>query len=548
MKTSLILTICTVVLFFACEDPSVQLEKWEVHDISLTAVQKYENPYLEVDLFAEFTAPSGKVMKINGFWDGGTSYIVRFTPTETGTWTYAMKNNMEDAGLTKEGTIEVTDNDPSNHGFLRRDEENPYHFIWDDGTRHYMCGTTYYNILLNALISDKWKTAIDSAKVFGINKYRAHLCPAKSESSPQPNVYPFSGEEGNLNYTELNLTLWRKMDQVIRYSMQQGMNVDLMPFGFDQDGYSDDIELDKRYLRYAIARYAAFPNVIWCLVNEWNYRAARLGKEKPYWNDMGRIVRSEDPWLENGAYLRPLSIHQQTRIDFQFFDYEWPVHAIVQLGVRNGQGVVKDEWDIPAETQPQYKHGDEWGNASIVYNLGHDMPVVNDEFGYIGEPRDRAASNSSNRDEWPRFTRERHRNVLWGIAVAGGYGSAGDKNAYDDGKPYFSANWHSDPPEYGDIKNMVDFFTQYGIEYWKMHSHNELITQGERVYAFAEPGKQYVFYAAIGGDFAAEIENKDYEARLFDPRTGELSPIDHTGDGSFSLPYGSDWVIYLKDQ
>ncbi|MGB3588792.1 MAG: hypothetical protein WBA23_19760, partial [Tunicatimonas sp.] len=47
---------------------------------------------------------------------------------------------------------------------------------------------------------------------------------------------------------------------------------------------------------------------------------------------------------------------------------------------------------------------------------------------------------------------------------------------YEDRHPYFSANWHSDLSEHQDVKHVVDFFTSGQIEYWKMKSHNELIT------------------------------------------------------------------------
>ena len=546
MRTTIAFVLLSLILV-SCQEESV-IRKWEVFDISLEATGNYENPYLDVEVSGSFTSPSGKVKSIRAFWDGGLSFILRFTPDEEGRWTYSISNTADDMGLQKSGTLTAKGMLPGSRGVVRRDAGYPYHFVYDDGTRYYMCGTTYYNILLNALAGDKWKSAIDSVLPFGINKIRAHAVPLKNDVTPYPQVYPFEGEENSLDHTRLNLEHWKKLDEVVAYANEKGMVVDLMPFGFERESYSGDSLLDRRYLRYVIARYAAFPNIIWCLVNEWNYRQRRLGISKPYFNMMGETIRAEDPWMDKGGYLRPLSIHQQTRIDFQFFNYDWPVHAIIQLGVRSGQGVVPDEWDIPAETQPLFRHGDQWGNAGIIYNLGHDMPVVNDEYGYMGEPRDRAASDSRNRDEWPTFTRERHRNVIWGIALAGGYGSAGDKYTYDDGRPYFSANWHRDPLEYRDIKHLVDFFTADGFEYWKMYPQNEIITSGERVYALAEAGRTYLFYAAAGGEFTAGIESGEYTSMLFDPRSGESKDLGTQEGGSinFTMPDAQDWVLYLK--
>lgn len=95
------------------------------------------------------------------------------------------------------------------------------------------------------------------------------------------------------------------------------------------------------------------------------------------------------------------------------------------------------------------------------------MPVVNDEYGYIGEHDDASEQQPTK----VPLTREKHRNILWGIYVAGGYASAGDKFAYTGppGMPYFSADWH-DTPAYGDMKRLVDFFTIREVTYWTMAS------------------------------------------------------------------------------
>src|SRR5690606_38065973 len=94
-------------------------------------------------------------------------------------------------------------------------------------------------------------------------------------------------------------------------------------------------EQDERYVRYILARYAAFPNVIWCTTNEWEY----TDRDEAYWDTIGEIVRSEDPWMAEGDAYRLLSIHNATGGrrggKFSFFDSSWPVHVSVQYGVRN---------------------------------------------------------------------------------------------------------------------------------------------------------------------------------------------------------------------
>jgi hypothetical protein len=378
-----------------------------------------------------------------------------------------------------------------------------------------MFGQTYYNLMRMAMVKTNWKTSINKSLDMGMNKVRLFLAPTKSRKSTAPQTSPYGS-----NKDTLNLPHWRKLDEVVQYMNDKGMVADLLLFNYDSI-YGTQIQ-DERYLRYAIARYAAFPNAIWCLVNEWNYSP----KRKSYWNAMGTIVRSEDPWTSEEAFLRPLSIHQRTRIDFQFFDVNWPVHAIIQYGVRNGK----------------YSNGDQWGNQGILDNLGHSMPVVNDEYGYIGEYDDESVKGD------PTLTREKHRQIMWGIYAAGGYASAGDKYSYSTGRPYFSGHWHH-PKEYEDIKRLVDFFTTKGIEYWKMSSQNSLITAGNRVYVLSRTGKQYVFYAAVGGKFSANIAPGKYTAYRYNPRTGKdiaLANVTGGGTRSFTVPNSDDWVVYLN--
>jgi hypothetical protein len=514
--------------------------RWSVYEVALTASRSYSNPYTDASVVATFRGPGGEQVTEPGFWDGGSTFRVRFTPTAEGSWSYTTRS--QDPGLNgRGGTIRVTAPRPGEHGFVRRDPRYPYSFVYDDGTHYFLMGTTYYDILANAMAGDEWKRSIDGVRAHGIDKVRMHILSAKTDrriSYPKTSALRGDGEV-------LNLAQWRKLDEVVAYMNDRGVVADLIIYGTP----SDSQKRNDRLVSYILARYAAYPNVAWTLTNEWNYTK----EPRPFWTRMGEMVRREDPWSLRQGAPRMLSIHQQTRIDFQFFDQSWPSHAIIQYGARNGQHVQVDEWTDEKANQARYRNGDEWGNAGIVYNLGHSMPVVNDEFGYAGEPEDRSAGDVP-------LTREKHRQILWGIYTAGGYGSTGDKYFYLagkrthdqksdprtvlDGSPYFNANWY-EIPEYGDIQRLVEFFTTKGLPYWRMRSHNELV-HGTRVYALAEPGKEYVVYAAAGGRFTLDLAPGRYAVRRYDPRTGAEVALGTRSGGasSFDTPMGEDWVVY----
>jgi len=547
-KASRLLFTSMMILAFIVPTEGQEVHQWSVYEITLEAKQTVDNPYVDRVVQATFTSPQGETTQVKGFWVEENQYKVRFTPSQVGQYRYTVSSQPEDSGLQATGILNVGEPNEGHRGFVRVDTEHPYHFVYDDGTRYFMWGTTYYDLILNALAGERWKVAIDSALVFGINKIRCAVTAFNSEKTPYPMAFPFeaNAKQDSLNFDRLNPTYWQAIDRVVEYAYQRGMNVDLILYGNGYLSFSGDMDRDKRYVRYLLARYAAYPNVLWCLVNEWNYRYRDSQIEKSYWEEIGNLIYREDPFLKQGDYTRPLSIHQQTRVDFQFFDSDWVTHAIVQVGVRNKTETQPDEW-LASRTKPYSRYGDAWGNYSIVFNLGHEMPVVNDEYGYIGEPND-VSEPPHQKENSPALTREKHRHIMWGIVLAGGYGSAGDKNQYKDGYPYFSANWHSDPAEYQDIKHLVDFFASGRTEYWKMKSHNDLITSGERTYALAEPGQQYLFYAATGGTFTAQLHPGKYQAQLYNPRTGENQDYGElTGkEIEFKFPDEQDWVLSLR--
>ncbi|MGH9847205.1 MAG: DUF5060 domain-containing protein, partial [Blastocatellia bacterium] len=472
--------------------------QWSAHELTFTASGKYANPYTEVALKAVFTGPGNVRQTIKGFWDGDQVFKVRFTPAIQGEWSYVTESN--DAGLdAKRGSFTCVAPQKGGKGFLRRDAGHPYHFIFDDGTRFFMWGTTYYGVMRNAMAGDRWKDAITGSRAYGINKVRMYIHSTWKPGgvTPYPPASPFEAVGESAGRDRLNLPFWRRLDEVVRFMAEKDMLADLIVFWSSPDSHGTD-EQNHRYASYAVARYAAFPNVTWCVSNEWNYSK----KPRELFIELGKRIKAEDAWATDvrpgrASYVRALSIHQQTRQDFQFFDQSWPSHAIVQLGVRN-QGRSSrggHEWAATnaAEKGRTFRHGDEWGNYSIVFNYGHNIPVVNDEYGYIGEPLDQSVPKGAD-GKFPRFTRAKHRQTAWGIAAGGGYGAAGDKSDYDDGRPYNSVNWH-DTEEYGDLKRLIDFFTTKGVEYWRMSPRNDLAKAGARVYVLAEPGRQYVIYS-----------------------------------------------------
>jgi hypothetical protein len=103
-----------------------------------------ENPYdpEDIDVYAEFTAPSGRKIRINGFYDNhldADQWKVRFSPDETGTYTYRFfVSDVGGQGESAEATFESIESE--HHGWIRPSTVNPHYFAHDDGTSYYGVG------------------------------------------------------------------------------------------------------------------------------------------------------------------------------------------------------------------------------------------------------------------------------------------------------------------------------------------------------------------------------------------------------------------------
>jgi len=513
---------------------SGSLVRFSVCEIALNTSGSYANDFTQTSVTATFTLSGSSTQKIvSGFYDGDLVdgrgvFKIRFNASNQGTWSYTTSSS--DVGLNgRSGSFSVTG---GGRGFVRRNSNNPEKFVFDNGTRYFMWGQTYYQIVTNARVGGNWRISIDESFNRSMNKVRMLLSPFGSYP-PYGGSQPFS----DTSHDVLDLTHWRKFDEVVSYLNQKPMIADVILFNDNSIAYAPPTgnasakARDQRYVRYALARLAAFPSVIWCLSNEW--QLSPYGSDTAYWNSLGNIVRNEDPWMNQGGHQRPLSIHQKTDPLFAFFNSTWPTHAILQYGTH----------------QSAHTLSDDWGNFSIRNNLGHGMPVVNDEYGYIG-----ACDTSPCPQTGQIFDQTAHRQAIWGIAVAGGYGSAGDLRPINGQYPSISADW-KDEPEYVDVLRLVDFFVSRVSTWWQLSSQNSVVTSGTRVYVASQPNIRYVVYAAVGGTFMLNLPvpsgASTYRVFRYDPRSGAEVQLSSRGSGNQTftapeIPDTQDWVLRIE--
>jgi len=125
---------------------SRQVGLYEKFELRIDIDATFTNPFDpdEIDLRAEFTAPSGKKYNIWGFYNpsGWTSlWMVRFSPNEKGDWRY-MVTVRDSEGTASSRTGAFMAMDSPHHGFVTIAANGRY-LKHDDGTSFYGVGLWY---------------------------------------------------------------------------------------------------------------------------------------------------------------------------------------------------------------------------------------------------------------------------------------------------------------------------------------------------------------------------------------------------------------------
>jgi hypothetical protein len=124
---------------------SAAVKKYEKFEVKLDLKNvEIKNPYdpADIDVYGEFTSPSGEKITINGFFDdyqGADSWKIRFSPAETGEYKFQVHVRDGSAtGVSAEASFNAVES--VHHGWIRPSEKNPHYFVHDDGTSYYAVG------------------------------------------------------------------------------------------------------------------------------------------------------------------------------------------------------------------------------------------------------------------------------------------------------------------------------------------------------------------------------------------------------------------------
>jgi hypothetical protein len=487
------------------------VEQWDVFEIALTGPTD-GNPFVDVRFTAAFTDGS-RTIEVNGFYDGDGIYRVRFMPDHPGEWRYETHSNRWP--LTgRQGSFRVTSPSPGNHGPVG--VRNTYHFAYADGTPFNQIGTTSYTWIHRpeALQEQTLKTLAASP----FNKLRMCVFPqAHGSKRMPPTRWPFVGTPQHWDFTRFEPEFFRHLEKRIGELRELGIECDLIlfhPYDDDEDWGFETMppEIDDFYLRYVVARLAAYRNLWWSMANEYDFLKTKTDAD---WDRFFQIVAREDPY----HHLR--SIHNGYRL----YDYNkpWVTHASIQNGA-----AVSDA-----------------GRAELYREAFH-KPVIYDEVKYEGDSSAR----------WGDLSAQEMVHRFWAGTVAGTYVGHSEFFSGRDAVVWLGQGGvleGESPPRLAFLKKIMDEGPADGIEpidQWSDPYARRKTPVGDGLgepHIGGQAGEYYLVYFGRSAPKSWDVEfykknladGMRFKADVIDPWVMTITPV----DGEFSLKRKDDYTF-----
>ncbi len=557
-------------------------EQWVACEMELISTKEYEDPVYTVDLDVVFHhKASGKTLVIPAFWDGGTSFKVRFTPTEVGEWSfYTVCTDPENDGLHhRAGTVTCSaytgELDIYVHGFIKTEPGKNY-FMYADGTPFFYLGDTYWTLPLMELDS---YGSIDTQKNAGITREEADANGITSQftyimdyraaqgytviqsqplgwwTNPGQNGW-FADTEQNI-YTygvnDIMLAKFQQYDRYFAYIAEKGLVHSHTQFGYPTalmneyfGGRITDEQLEK-LCRYWVARYGAYP-VMWATTQE---------GDNDYYGERGDCAATPEtnPWLKVFAYVQKYdAYHHPATCHQEHWSY---------TGVRNTAfGKLDGHTWYAAQYNNSSKDVLNWNLFREFWNNPGCKPVVNYEGRY---DHFWTGTYGSRAQGWMAFMNGQFGygygvqpiwNIFWsgnGISNWTGNDEWGEFNLDD--------NWleglRADAGE--QVTYIRDFLSEY--EWWRLtpcFDQSYFYKPGRFKSAFCHIGNDLYIGYLYGENHPKEqfgslyaMKSGDYRVTWFNCQTGvrsESFTVTVT-DGTYKIPKrpaDGDWAIAIE--
>lgn len=523
--------------------PPREIEQWAPAELTFTSSREYKNPYVEIDVWAEFTNDIGETLRRPGFWDGGGTWKIRFAAPAPGRrWTYRTHcSESGDGGLHgRTGELAVTGYRGKNpllrHGLLRM-SPGGRNIVHADGTPFLLVADTAWALPFRGTPESVAVYARDrQAKGFNAVLLMA-VQPDQDARGPGSRTEPggFAVGFADLSAGHINQLqpgYFQALDVLIGLLVDHGIVPVFNPVfqGFGWKGLrtlgdgADPAEY-ARFQKYLIARYGASPAI-------WLPHADSSGRS-PAAEAAGRLIEDWDAYAQPAGYhYNPFDDHKPDWTD----DHSYGFHF---NRMHQDAPWLDFQW---AQTGHKGAHQPE--KVAAMYDNLPTKAVAN------GEPTYEAIARPDNATGWWQG------HEAWSNLVAGGtmgvvYGAGGlwawkltaDEPgwaAWSDG----AASWREALDFEGSCYAGYLNRALSGHDFADMAKRPDL---ADGANLLAVPERFYLSYLPEGGTITVRELPAGLPWGWFDPKKGTfgLSQTTAAGTQSFAAPDTGPWVLLI---
>ena len=493
------------------------------------------NPFTDAALTGRFRREGEPAEAVDGFCDAadGSRFAVRFMPSRFGTHDYDLALRLGGQVHTFRGSFKAREG--KRPGPVRVDKVYPWHFTRQaDGAHWFWNGASALGLLgwdeatiaaavdrfasrrVNRIrVALGWRVASGRAweeDVFPTERYRMAYGPWVADR-------PGDVENPGYDAGRFDVAFWRKLEGLVRRCRDRDVQVSLVfwaegrrpgvdPFSAPQRGGEEE----KRLYRYAVARLAAFGNLLWELADR--YRELR---SDAWAETMGAFVKDCDPY----DLLTSVGGHA----DFRFSTAPWADVALLRrLDDEGGAGILQAR--------------------RMLSGARRVMPLVNDDYG----PEENYGPGAP---KPPGRSADSRRRLGWAISMAGGYSTAGETakrgtgSSPDSGGGWVNGRGDATMTLLDGHAKRVEFFA--GFEWWRLEPKQERV-QGDAL-VLADGSKRVVVYQPRGKAATLALDPGPWRLRRYDPRTGAWSapaPLEAPTWSAPEDPEGLDWAWLIE--
>lgn len=529
-------------LFCFAVNLSAQVEIWTKYELTFQSSTAMENPLYELrDFHAVFTSPSGRDIRISGFWDGGRVFKIRFAPDETGLWSYrtACSDTLNRGLHGLMGQFNCTPNN-SRHLIYRKGSikhsRGDYYLSYADGTPFFYVACTAWNGALKST-DDEWDRYLSHRARHHYNVIQFVTTQWRGGSKDRMGEVAFTGS-GKI---ALNPAFFQRLDKKVDAINQHGLIAApvllwALPFGEGRElspGYYLPENEAILLAKYLVSRYGG-NQVIWILGGDGRY----IDEYEQRWKRIGREVFSgEHPGV---VAQHP---HGTSWIGEVYRDEEWLDIVGYQSSHSNGERTVN------------------WINKGEIAQTWHQLPpkpVINLEPNYEEINFAITADDVRNASYWSVFAAPPSgitygANGIWPWIQYEGELVENHRNPGGRGP----STWEKsiEFPGSKQIGYLAEMINQ--LEWWKLKPRPDLLIHqpGDEVYnhfiSITADNELNLIAAYIPVQRKILIRNTRasvYEITWYDPVLNNYVRMGETGSGSIELlpPSTQDYVLILR--